>query len=131
VLGRSGECPKQSPQEGGSFLEREQERGKEMRFFSVWRRSPVCLTYSSRVRPTCARHARTVRDAPADSPRGTRTIRHPGADDLLLSPEPPILPGAPSTRADGPRRTDGQSARNCRTVRPTAADGPSLPFFSA
>jgi hypothetical protein len=74
------------------------------------------------------RHARTVRDSPTDSPRGARTVRHLGADGPLFHPEPPVPPRAPSTRADGPRRTGGRSARYGRTVRPTDADSPTSLF---
>jgi hypothetical protein len=48
------------------------------RAFEVWeeRRLPVDLATHD-VGPTCARHVQTVRGAPSDSPRGTRTVRDP------------------------------------------------------
>jgi hypothetical protein len=108
---------------GGFFLEREQERGKEMGFFSVWRRrSHVCLIYRSWARP----HLRAAR---TNSLRGVRTVWHPDTDGPLLYPEPSVLPRAPSNRADGPCRTGGRSARYNRTVWPTVADSPSSFFL--
>jgi hypothetical protein len=47
--------------------------------------------------PTSARHARTVRGAHADGPRGARMVRHPGAD--------------------GPAPRRGRSGTPARTVR--------------
>jgi hypothetical protein len=79
--------------------------------------------------PTSARHTRTVCDATADSPRGARTVRHPGADGPLFAPEHPELPLSPSSRANSPRRPGGRSSRSGRTVQPTAADRPAFLFF--
>jgi hypothetical protein len=78
--------------------------------------------------PTGARHARTVRDAPADSPRGAWTVRTQGADDPLLLPECLVMHLLPMSRADGPRGPGGQSARSSRTVRPIAVDGTTSLF---
>jgi hypothetical protein len=79
--------------------------------------------------PTCARHAQTVPDAHVDSPQGTQTVRHLGANGPLFHQEPLVPPRAPLTRADGLRRTGGRSARYGRTVWPTAADSPSSLFL--
>jgi hypothetical protein len=65
--------------------------------------------------PTCAWHARTV--------------RHPSADGPLFAPERPVSPLFPTSRADGPRRPGGRSARSGRTVRPTAADSPTFLYI--
>jgi hypothetical protein len=70
-----GSAPNEVPKRG-SFLEREQERGKEMRSFSVWRRrGTACLIYNSRAGPTCARHPKPVRAARGRSGTPTRTVR--------------------------------------------------------
>jgi hypothetical protein len=81
--------------------------------------------------PTSARHTRTVRDAPADCPRGALTVRRPDADGPLFAPEHPELPLSPSSRAESLRRPGGRSARSGRTVRPTVADRPTVLFFSS
>jgi hypothetical protein len=78
-----------------------------------------------------ARHGRTVRDNPADSPRGARTVRAPGADGPLKLPERPELHPCPTNHADGPGCPGGQSARSSRTVRLVEMDGPTSFLISA
>jgi hypothetical protein len=103
VLGRSGECSNQNPQGGVLFLRESKRKGEWWRLGRVWEEEKELVDLSAHgLGPTCARHARTVRDTPADSSRGARTVWHPGADD--------------------PRHTGGQSAKCSRTVWPTTAD---------
>jgi hypothetical protein len=124
VLGRSGECPKRNPQ-GVSFLERESKREREEENLGrVGEEKGGPASFTSRgLGPTRARNPRTVRGALADGPRGARTVRHPGADCPLFASERLVLHLLPTSRADGPRRPGGQSARSGWIVRPTAADG--------
>jgi hypothetical protein len=112
VLGRFEDSSNQNPQEG-PFLEREQEERDCL--LDLATRGPG---------PTCAWHTQTVRDAPANSPLGVRTIWHPGADSPKLPPEHPVALRAFVTRAnsrgepkDGPPGKAGRSARLPRKVR--------------
>jgi hypothetical protein len=120
VLGRSGECPKRNPQGEGLFLRESKRKRDGWCLGRVWEERD-CLTYLLAARS----HLRTAR---ADSLRGARTVRHPGADGLLFHPEPRVPLQAPSTHADSPRRTGGRSAEYGRAVRPTAADSPTSLF---
>jgi hypothetical protein len=112
---------------------RERARKIERRgLHSVWEREGRQLTLLIRdLGPTGARQAPTVHDTLADSPRGARTVRTPGADCPLMRPEHPVLHLHPTSHADGPRCPGGQSARSSRTVRPVDADGPTSFLISA
>jgi hypothetical protein len=110
----------------GSKKEREGRTG-----FGVGEGKGADLFSSRGLGPTRARHGRTVRNTPADGPRGARTVRTPGADCPLKLPEHPVLQLRPTSHADGPRCPGGQSARSSRTVRPVAADGPTSFLISA
>jgi hypothetical protein len=116
--------PKREPFSlGGSKKEREGRTG-----FGVGEGKGADLISSRGLGPTRTRHGRTVRDTPADGPRGARTVRTPAADCPLMLPEQPVLHLLPTIRTDGPRYPGGQSARTSRTVRPVAADGPTTSF---
>jgi hypothetical protein len=107
----------------GSFSPQEQERKTKMGlWFGLGRKGYVCWLSTSRPWPH-------LRAECADSPRRTckQSVRR--VDGPLFHPEPPVPPGAPSTRADDPRRTGGRSAKYGQTVRPTAADSPSSLFL--
>jgi hypothetical protein len=127
VLGRSGECLNQKFQGGGVFFEKEQGREGEEFLRFVRRRRATGLSLRI-LGPTSTRHVRTVRGALANSPRGARTVCHPGADGPLFARERPVLHLLPMSRADGPRRPGGRSARSGQTVRPTAVYDPTSHF---
>jgi hypothetical protein len=123
VLGRSGECPNLNPQGEGLFLrESKKERGMKVscglgkRKESWWLISPRPGTH---LRATCV-----------DCPRCPCGRSARCADGPLFPPERPVPPLLPTNHADGPRRPGGGSARNGRTVRPTAADSPTSLFIS-
>jgi hypothetical protein len=74
------------------------------------------LTYLLVTSPTYARLVWTDRDAPVDSPRGTRTVQDLGADSPKFTPEHPVAHAPPATArtirgapADGPLGTAGRS----------------------
>jgi hypothetical protein len=131
VLRHSGECPKWNPQGRGLFL-RESKRNRGGGCLGrVWEKGKWLLDLSAcelipparGTREQSTTHPRTVHEAPANSPWGMRTVRHPGADGPFFNPEPPVPPRAPSTRADGLHRTGnglpctaGQSGPLSRTV---------------
>jgi hypothetical protein len=123
-----GSAPIEIPKREAFSLRGSTNGRKEMTWVRLGkRRSPA--SFSSRgLGPTGTRHARTVRDTPADSPRGARTVRPPGLDGPLLLPERPELHLFPTSRAYGPRRPGRQSARSSRTIRPITADGPTSLF---
>jgi hypothetical protein len=81
--------------------------------------------------PTYAWHVRTVRGEPADNPRGTRTVRDPGADGPKLAPDHPVPPAPlrPARTVDGVL-TDGPPGTT-RQFGPSTADSPYPLFFSA
>jgi hypothetical protein len=120
-----GSAPIEIPKRETFSLRGSKKERKEI-LGSGWekRRSHVCF-HPRGLGPT---RARTVRGAPADSPRGARTVWRPGADGPLLLPERPVPHLFPTSHADGPRRPGRQSARSIQTVRPIAADGPTSPF---
>jgi hypothetical protein len=118
-----------SPRGGVLSWERAKERcGEGLLRFGKKKERAVGLSPRD-LGPTCARHARTVCDAPADNLRGARTVRCPGADGPFYAPEPLVPPQSPSNCADGPRRTGGQSARYRQTVQPTGRIVRPAPFF--
>jgi hypothetical protein len=127
VLGRSGECLNLKFQGGGVFFERESKKERERSSCGLGRRRATGLSLRI-LGPTSARHVRTVRGALANSLRGARTVCHPGADGPLFARERPVLHLLPMSRADGPRRPGGRSARSGQTVRPTAVYDPTSHF---
>jgi hypothetical protein len=112
---------------------RERARKIERRgLHSVWEREGRQPTLLNRdLGPTGARQAWTVRNTPADSQRGARTVQTPSADCPLMLPEHPVLHLRPKSHTDGPRCPGGHSARSSRTVRPVDADGPTSFLISA
>jgi hypothetical protein len=128
VLGQSGECPNDIPKREPFSLSGSKKGEKEEERVGFGKEKDGCLTTSRGLGPTRAWHGRTVRDTPADSPRGERTVRTPGADCPLFLPERPKMHLLPMSHADGLRCPGGQSARSSRTVRPVAADGPTSLF---
>jgi hypothetical protein len=129
VLGRSGECPIKIPKrELFSLRERERKREGEGDRVGMEKEEGMLLYFI----PRPGSHPRAAwADGPrhpADSPRGARTVRTPGADGPLLLPERPVMHLLPTSHADGPRCPGAQSARRSRTVRPVAADGPTSSF---
>jgi hypothetical protein len=112
---------------------RERARKIERRgLHSVWEREGRQPTLLIRdLGPTGARQVWTVRDTPADSPRGAQMVRTPGADCPLMLPEHPEVHLRLTSHADGPRCPSGQSTRSSRTVRPVDTDGPTSFLISA
>jgi hypothetical protein len=125
MLGQSGECPNRNPQEGGPSLrkskrERERERcGEGLLQFGNEKEG---LLLSPRdLGPTCAWHARTVRDSPADgpAPRRGRTV--------ISSRTSSTAPSAIDLRGrSAPHQRTVRQVQ--RTVRPTTADSPTSLF---
>jgi hypothetical protein len=72
--------------------------------------------------PTCARHARTVRDAPADSPRCPRGQSARCADGPAPRRGRSVIRSRTSSTAPLPTEPSGQSVSPWRTVRQERTD---------
>jgi hypothetical protein len=123
-----GSAPREIPKRGAITLRGSKRKEKGANCFGGGRKEEVESISSRGLGPTRARQGRTVRDTPADGPRGARTVRAPGADSPLLLPERPEPHLRPTSHADGPRCPGGQSARSSRMVRPVAADSSNSSF---
>jgi hypothetical protein len=83
VLGRSGECPNRNPQEGGSFLEKEQKRDVERGFCGLGRRKKELLAYllatwappARGMRGQSATHLQTICEVRGRSGAPARMVR--------------------------------------------------------
>jgi hypothetical protein len=124
-----GRAPREIPKRGAITLRESKRREEEVNCLRWGKGEGLGRFHPAVLGPTRARHGRTVRDTPADGPRGARTVRAPGADGPLKMPEPPEPHRCPTNHADGPRCPGGQSARSSRTVRQVETDGPTSFFY--
>jgi hypothetical protein len=114
--------PQSKSPRGGSFLKKEQERERCGEGLLRFGKEKEGLLLSPRdLGPTCAWHARTVRDSPADGPAPRR------GRSVISSRTSSTAPSAidPRGRSAPHQRTVCQVPR---TVRPTTADSPTSLF---
>jgi hypothetical protein len=113
-----GSAPIEIPKERAFSWERARKK-EGWRSLAVWERERRADDLSPRdLGPTCARHAWTVRDAPADGPRGARTVRYFHQNVQYLPSCPRTTRTVRAAPAEGPLGTAGQSGPLPRTVRP-------------
>jgi hypothetical protein len=113
-----GSAPIEIPKREAFSLRGSTKGRKEMTWVRLGkRRSPA--SFSSRgLGPTGTRHARTVRDTPADSPRGARTVRPPPRGRSIIT-------SRTSRAAPLPHKPRVRSTPPWQTVRQEQPDNPT------